>query len=500
MQPPEQNAVVYARVSSKEQEQGFSIPAQLRLLREYAACRGLSVAHEFVDVETAKATGRTGFSEMLAFLRKNGCRIVLVEKTDRLYRNIKDWVTLDDLHLELHFVKENVVLGPESRSSEKFMHGIKVLMAKNYIDNLSEETRKGMLEKARTGLWPSFAPVGYRNVISSDGKRIIAPDPETAPVIAQLYERFASGVHSLKALAAWARREGTGLRQLPLHKSTLHQILRKRLYCGDFDWDGATYRGTHEPLVAKEVWNRVQELLDGRQHARKRRHDFTYAGLVSCGHCGCAMVGEIKKQRYVYYHCTGYRQKCPEPYTREELLTGQIVERLRELVVPKPITDWLRAALVDSDANEKRARQQALARAHAEHDRLNARIETMYLDKLDGRISAAFYDEKAAAWRSQQAELQRKITDLRTAGSGFKEAIHQIELTSTACARFPLQPPEEQRRLLCLLLDCASWRNGQLETTFRQPFAALRVSNSASFTKDGNNRTERPKIEDWLLR
>ena len=80
---------------------------------------------------------------------------MLVEKTDRLYRNLKDWVTVDELDVEIHFPKEGVVLSRESRSSEKFMHGIKVLMAKNYIDNLSEEARKGMQEKAEQGIWPT---------------------------------------------------------------------------------------------------------------------------------------------------------------------------------------------------------------------------------------------------------------------------------------------------------------------------------------------------------
>ena len=73
------------------------------------------------------------------------------------------------------------MLSQESRSHEKFMHGIKVLMAKNYVDNLSEETRKGMTEKARQGIWPSFAPIGYRNVLGPDGKRTIEPDPAAAP-------------------------------------------------------------------------------------------------------------------------------------------------------------------------------------------------------------------------------------------------------------------------------------------------------------------------------
>lgn len=139
------NCVIYARVSSKEQEkEGFSIPAQLKLLRRYALDNGLHVVEEYVDVETAKAVGRTGFNQMLENIRKDQtCKAILVEKTDRLYRNIKDWVTLDEFDIEIHFVKENFVLSRDSKSSEKFLHGIKVLMAKNYIDNLSEEVRKG---------------------------------------------------------------------------------------------------------------------------------------------------------------------------------------------------------------------------------------------------------------------------------------------------------------------------------------------------------------------
>jgi hypothetical protein len=99
----------------------------------------------------------------LAHLKRSSCRVILVEKTDRLYRNLTDYSTLDSLDLEIHLVKEGVILSPDSKSHEKFMHGIKVLMAKNYVDNLSEEVRKGMTEKAEQGHWPSWAPIGYLN-------------------------------------------------------------------------------------------------------------------------------------------------------------------------------------------------------------------------------------------------------------------------------------------------------------------------------------------------
>ena len=185
--PARKQAVIYARVSSKEQEkEGFSIPAQLKLLKEYAAAQGLR--------------GRAGIrgrgnrqADRPRRLRRDGrlskahpaVRVMLVEKTDRLYRNLKDWVTVDELDVEIHFPKEGVVLSRESRSSEKFMHGIKVLMAKNYIDNLSEEARKGMQEKAEQGIWPTKTPLGYRNIAGPDGKKIIAIDPEVAPIVSQ---------------------------------------------------------------------------------------------------------------------------------------------------------------------------------------------------------------------------------------------------------------------------------------------------------------------------
>jgi site-specific DNA recombinase len=193
-------AVIYARVSSKEQEkEGFSIPAQLKLLKDYAAAQGFALAQEYVDVETAKQTGRVAFGEMVAYLRAHpAVRVMLVEKTDRLYRNLKDWVTVDELEVEIHFPKEGVVLSRDSRSSEKFMHGIKVLMAKNYIDNLSEEARKGLQEKVEQGIWPTKAPLGYRNVTGPDGKKVIVADPDIGPLIARLFETYATGTMSLK--------------------------------------------------------------------------------------------------------------------------------------------------------------------------------------------------------------------------------------------------------------------------------------------------------------
>ena len=110
-------------------------------------------------------------------------------------------MTLDELDVEINFVKENEIVSRSSGSSAKLIHGIKVLMAKNVIDNLSEETRKGMLEKARSGIYPSFAGVGYRNVEGPDGKRIIVPDPPRR-VSSRSYLRV-SGLAGILSTSWW---------------------------------------------------------------------------------------------------------------------------------------------------------------------------------------------------------------------------------------------------------------------------------------------------------
>lgn len=125
-------------------------------------------------------------------------------------------------------------------------------MAKNYIDNLSEEVQKGLRTKAGQGLFPSFAPLGYVNTIDAEGTRVIVPDPVLGPVVSSLFIWFATGEYSIKSLAKKAYAEGFRFRksQGKIPAATLHKFLRKRIYTGAFDYGGKQYQGTHVPLVS----------------------------------------------------------------------------------------------------------------------------------------------------------------------------------------------------------------------------------------------------------
>jgi site-specific DNA recombinase len=497
-----QEAVTYIRVSSKEQqEEGYSLEAQEQLLRGYASRNGFAIVREFKDVETAKRAGRPSFSEMVLFLRRHVRHrpAILVEKTDRLYRNLKDWVTLDELEVEIHFVKENFVLSRESRSNEKFVHGIKVLMAKNYIDNLAEETEKGMLEKARQGYWPSTAPIGYANV-ERDKQRLIEPDPEKAPLVHRLFELYATGNYSLDDLRHKIAREGLayGARRSPMPKSSLEHILKNPIYYGDFAWKGVMYHGQHEPIVSRGLWEAAQAVFGNKWKSKSKKHEFAFTGLIECGTCGCAITAEIKKGKYVYYHCTQYKQKCPGPYLREEVLAAMLGELLKPIQIPPQVAAWLESALRESHADEKAFHEEAVHKLQAEYNRLQRRLDSMYVDKLDGQITAEFYAEKSQEWRGQQDAILAQIQQHQSADRSYVDTgVAILQLAEKAHDLYVGQPPHEQRKLLNFVLSNCKLLDGKLIPTYRKPFdilAAYGEEARKNLTGEGASRAKMRKL------
>src|SRR3989344_5217990 len=222
---------LYARVSSREQErEGYSIDAQIKNCKDYALAHDLVIAKEFVDIESAKESGRKKFSEMIAYLETNKDVGIICEKVDRLCRNFKDYITFDDLKRTIIFVIENSIITADSKAPDKFFFGLRVLMARNYSDNLSDEVKKGMYEKFAQGGYPRKAPLGYFNDKNSRG---IVIDPSTSTHIIKLFELYATGNYSLERIANTLYKDGlrtrTGKRVI---KSSLHRIIQEPFYYG----------------------------------------------------------------------------------------------------------------------------------------------------------------------------------------------------------------------------------------------------------------------------
>jgi Protein of unknown function (DUF3987)/Recombinase zinc beta ribbon domain len=249
-------------------------------------------------------------------------------------------------------------------------------------------------------------------------------------------------------------------------------------------------------------------LLDGRNTNKHRRmtHDFAFSGLIACHRCGCSIVGEIKKQKYVYYHCTGYADKCRgsptacrRQYVREEVLEKQFTDLLGRLQFDDEVLEWVREALYASHADERREHEDAIKRLVVEHKRIGDRINAMYLDKLDGRVNSAFFDVKSAEWREEQNRCLREIERHQYAEQSYMdEGIQILELARNAQKLFERQQPREKRRLLNFVLSNCSWEDGKVVATFRQPFDLLAQTNATAMRNETGLDSKSTKSEIWL--
>src|SRR5258707_131829 len=304
---PGRTAVMYVRVSSKEQEQGFSIAAQRQLLTDYAEREGIHVLQEFEDIETAKRAGRTAFGEMVAFLSEKGsaCRTLLVEKA----------------------------------------------------------------------------------------------------VAAGLTNRTGGGA---------------------LARSRIHQVLQNPIYYGEFYWLGQLHQGVHKPVISRDLYDRVQAVFTAANHPRhtKRRH--ALAGLVTCGRCGCAFTGEIKKGQYVYYHCTGHRGRCGNPYVPEEELIPQFGELLKQIRIPTELAGKLATVLRESQTDKEKFVRTSMLRLQQQQMLLRSKLDRVYEDRLSDAIPEELWNSKSAALQDELGQVRTEIERHAVASQPYATAGAQI--------------------------------------------------------------------------
>jgi hypothetical protein len=211
------------------------------------------------------------------------------------------------------------------------------------------------------------------------------------------------------------------------------------------------------------------------------------------------MVAEIKKSRYIYYHCSRAKGKCPEPYTREEVLEERFAELLDRLRFDDEVLAWVTQALRVSHGDEKQHHENAIRRIQTEYDRLQNRIDAMYVDKLDGRIDPDFFDRKAAEWRTEQEECLELIRGHQDANQTYlNEGIRLLELAQKAGRLFRQQSSVEKRRLLGFVLSNCIWKDGQLTAEYRQPFDLLAKNVIAFEKKKQEKGSEKLDFDNWL--
>lgn len=468
-------AVIYARVSSDEQQkEGFSIPAQIELLRNYARNNKMEVVKVYEEAQTAKQSGRVKFNEMLKFLHASkDIKTILVEKTDRLYRNFKDYVLIDEQDVEVHLVKENEIIGKNSTSHQKFVHGIKVLMAKNFIDNLSEETKKGRLKKVKEGYFIGQVPYGYKKL---DPKTTIINE-EKAPFVRRAYELYAQGNLSLEKVRNLLYEENFIYTPSSpkISKGQLEQILKNINYTGVLKFQDELYEGRHEAIVSEKLFNEVQKAFKKDNKPLYRNdHNFAFAGMMKCSECGCAITAEVKKGKYVYYHCTGSQKKCSQKpiYIRQEELEKQFDEAVKAVSLSDEHIEYIGLGLKESLKDKQEFSKQEFERITSNIKRLKDRINKLYIDKLDGLIDNEFWKEKNTLWSDELSELENKLHAHNVADKKYyDEGVRIIETLKNAYGLYSKQTVAEKRKMLNYLLSNCKLSNKKVSYDYNLPFA-----------------------------
>ncbi len=241
--------------------------------------------------------------------------------------------------------------------------------------------------------------------------------------------------------------------------SAVHAVLRNRIYTGEFEWNGRRFRGQHKALIILELWERAQVALDGRHATRHRhaKHEFTYSHLITCGNCGCSLVGERKKGKHVYDHCTGFKRKCGEHYVREEVLEAAFSKMLGSLRFNEKVFAWMRTALRNSHAEQKQECDATIQSHRAEWERLRNRIHAMYIDKRDGKIDDASFQRMSAQWRDEQLRCEHALGLIDTADrDDLAGGVRLLELAQDAWQLFDQQGPEEKFKLLTFVVSNAT--------------------------------------------
>ena len=482
--------IVWARVSSREQREGYSIDAQLRITRERAQANGWQIYREFVVAESAKrGAERVAFNEMFSWVKANAKRekikAILSHKLDRVCRNMRDAVRLQDLEdicgVQLAFVDNQ--FGPGAAGA--FSFNVMAAVAQYYSDNLRSEVLKGIDEKVRQG-WPTgLAPYGYTNVGDRDER--IQPHPEKSRTLVRIFDLYASGGYTFKTLADQLEREGHLYRthQPRFTRTALSYILGNRFYNGELHRNGQVFEGRYQRLIERMTFESCQNILNGRNRRISTVHHPFAGGLFRCEYCGQAITGELIRRKlkdggireHTYYRCANNHPAPDHPTVRwksddiEKAIVGDLTKM--RLATPE-IAAWFRAELCSAvtDLTAYRRRQAtSLAKRKTELVAMQDRLLNAY---LAGMIEEGVYQAKSNELKVEATQIGESLLQLGDVDPARGEtALALFDWTQRAAEMWRGSNNAIRREILDLICLNRTLSDVNLVTTKRKPFGVF---------------------------
>lgn len=387
-------------------------------------------------------------------------------------------LAMDD-KIELHFASDNLVINSKISATEKFHFGINLNLAKYYSDAISDNVKRAYEQKLRNGEWIGKAPIGYKNIDLENGAKFIIPDPDRNHLIKEIFELYASGKYSMKGLAKLMKKKGlrNDRTNTPISTSQVEQILKNPFYYGIMRVKGKLRPHKYEPLISLNLFNKVHEVINSynRQNFKRTNKPYIFRGLVKCQECGCSISPEIKKGKYIYYHCTNYHGNCNNVvWIREEELLKQVKPTLKALKLNAEAINELKSELRATHEAEKAHYEQNLATIKKKLETIDKRLRVMYEDRLDGRLSTAEYDERVKEYKTEQQDLLIQYEDHSKADESFYINANKIlDLASKAWELFESSEAEEKTQLLNFILQNFSLKGKNLSFEVKNPFSGI---------------------------
>jgi site-specific DNA recombinase len=476
-------AIVLARVSTKEQEEGHSIGAQRQRLADYCARKGLDVIRAFELVESSTRGERKDFMAMIEFAKAQKETIAIVaDAVDRFQRSFKESVLIDELirtnKIELHFYREGMVIAQGASSTDIMRWDFSVMGAKAYVLNLSENVKRSLEYKRRNGEWGGKAPLGYLNARDASGKATVIPDKERAFLIRMLFEDYAKGTDSISGdLMRKARDWGLVNKTRKggfLSVSQIHHILRNPFYYGEMKVKGQLQPHKYEAIITKQLWDHCQDVMLNTGRATATRYSekpFVFRGLIKCAVSGRVVTCDLKKGKHVYLICRDPADPTKKLFVPEDEVLDQIKSVFRSIQVPEKLVEALLEHMKASHAVENQFHRDAVDGLRREYDQVRNKLATLLDLRLDQSITQDEYDKKARQLKEHQLELTMRIEQHQTGEGQFLTTLESlISVASRAADIFERSKIEQKRQLVAFVFSNLKLRGKKLEFALRSPF------------------------------
>lgn len=483
--------ILYIRKSSESEErQVMSLDAQESEMMRIAKRDNLHIKKVVRESHSAKSVGqRPQFNQMLTDIRSGKYNAILTWAPDRLSRNAGDLgMIIDLMDAEKLLCVSTYSQHFQNDPNSKFMLMMLGSQAKLENDNKSINVKRGIREKLKRGDWIGQAPIGYMN--DSQTKRII-PDPTRAPYVIEAFNMYATGLYSFKQISNNLFEKGLRTKNdKKLYAGQIHLMIHNPFYYGVMESKGKYYKGNHEPLISQELHNTCLEVSGLTTQPRAKKKTFTLSGFITCKKCDCAITAELKKQKYIYYHCTNGKGVCDQKSynTNEKDIHEFIIEDMKKLKINQKIVDLAYKAKLEELEQSGEFHNHSLDTARKALESLLQRKSRLVDTFTNGDIDESLYQEKLTNIDNEKVNLEKQIQEIEQNSTDPYTTIelvyNRFKQGYTMSERYNDASPEEKRIILSEALSNSTLLNRNIvDLQYKSPYDLFaRTPVNASFS------------------